>query len=97
MKPLSCHLVCAKAPQGGTECAVCTALVGLVEQLAVLHPGPIIDIMENYCRTLPEPAQDACIQFVNTYGRRGGPDHCRRPTPQPLTRGSPACRGVRCL
>jgi len=38
----------------------------------VLHPGPIIDVMENYCRTLPEPAQDACIQFVNTYGRPVG-------------------------
>ena len=56
--------------QGGTECAVCTALIGLFEQLAVIHPEPVIDIMEDYCRTLPEPPQSACITFVNTYGAR---------------------------
>ena len=55
--------------QGGTECAVCTALIGIFEQLAVINPAPIIDIMEEYCLNLPEPPQSACIEFVNTYGR----------------------------
>ena len=49
--------------------------MGLFEQLAVIHPEPVIDIMEDYCRSLPEPPQSACLDFVNTYGvqRAHGP------------------------
>ena len=96
---------CGGNLQGGTECAVCTALIGIFEQLAVINPAPIIDIMEEYCLNLPEPPQSACIEFVNTYGTQNAlppappppppPPPLRRPLRPPTARASAkAYRGV---
>eukprot|EP00058_Branchiostoma_floridae_P008751 XP_002594239.1 hypothetical protein BRAFLDRAFT_65090 [Branchiostoma floridae] len=45
---------------GGTNCAVCTVLVGIVEQLAQVYDEGAVDALERLCSFLPEQLQAPC-------------------------------------
>ncbi|XP_019638281.1 PREDICTED: acyloxyacyl hydrolase-like [Branchiostoma belcheri] len=45
---------------GGTNCIVCTVLVGLVEQLAQVYNEGAVEALERFCSFLPEQLQAPC-------------------------------------
>ena len=53
-----------KDVNGGTMCAVCTVLTGLIEQLAEVHNVSIAQAMDMFCQFLPEEVQDTCVAVV---------------------------------
>ena len=54
-----------KDVNGGTLCAVCTVLTGLVEQLAEVHNTTVAEAIDMFCHFLPEEVQDYCIDIAN--------------------------------
>eukprot|EP01116_Phalansterium_solitarium_P015007 TRINITY_DN329_c0_g1_i1.p1 TRINITY_DN329_c0_g1~~TRINITY_DN329_c0_g1_i1.p1 ORF type:complete len:611 (-),score=207.90 TRINITY_DN329_c0_g1_i1:488-2173(-) len=53
---------------GGTNCAVCTLGVTLLEQLSVIHDKPIEKVFDEICGYFPAEFQSICVYLVNTYG-----------------------------
>ncbi len=53
-----------KDVNGGTPCAVCAVLTGLVEQLAEVHNTTVTQAIDMLCQFLPEELQDACTAVV---------------------------------
>ena len=54
---------------GGIECAGCTILSSLLEQLSVLHNKPVEHVMDEICSFLPTGAKQTCEHFVAQYGK----------------------------
>ncbi|XP_056010482.1 acyloxyacyl hydrolase-like isoform X2 [Ostrea edulis] len=50
---------------GGTNCAVCTVVLGLAEQLSVIHNETVVRGLERLCNFLPPPYQGACKEFTD--------------------------------
>ena len=53
-----------KDVNGGTGCAVCTVLIGLVDQLTEIHNVSVAKAMDMFCHFLPEELQNLCIDLV---------------------------------
>lgn len=54
---------------GGTNCAVCTVLVTLVEQIAIVYNDTIEETLNNFCNYIPEGIfRLTCQQAVETFG-----------------------------
>eukprot|EP01139_Manchomonas_bermudensis_P025059 Amastigsp_a844187_23.p2 type:complete len:613 gc:universal Amastigsp_a844187_23:1-1839(+) len=54
---------------GGSNCAACTIVVGLLEQMAEINGRGIEDVLDKICSYFPAGViQDSCTYFVNTYG-----------------------------
>ena len=53
---------------GGTTCAGCSIVVGLVEQLAVLYNASVSEALEMFCSFLPGGFRVACDALVEEYG-----------------------------
>ena len=53
---------------GGVNCAACTILTGLVEQLAEIHNISIDKALSKFCGFLPSVFQDSCTALVDAYG-----------------------------
>ena len=49
---------------GGTGCAVCSVLSGLMQQLAEIHNTSVAHAMDKFCGFLPEPVQGVCRDLV---------------------------------
>ncbi|RNA11317.1 acyloxyacyl hydrolase [Brachionus plicatilis] len=58
-----------KDVNGGTNCAVCTVLVTLVEQIAIVYNDTIEETLFNFCNFIPEGLfRITCQQAVETFG-----------------------------
>lgn len=53
---------------GGVNCAACTIVTGLVEQLAEIYNISIDRALSKFCGFLPSGFQEACTTLVDTYG-----------------------------
>lgn len=53
---------------GGVGCAACTIVVGLLEQLAVLHNAPVQTVLDDICKLFPAGARQTCEYYVAQYG-----------------------------
>lgn len=53
---------------GGTTCAGCTIIVGLVEQMAELYNHSVVEAMDKLCGYLPTELHGACRLAIETYG-----------------------------
>ena len=54
---------------GGTNCAACTIIVGLTEQLSIVYNTSIEDSLDRLCGYLPEGIfRLTCQQAVSTFG-----------------------------
>ena len=67
---LASSLARADAAHGGIECAACTIVLGLAEQLAELHSQPIDHVIDDLCSYLPSPLSSACQTIINLYGKQ---------------------------
>lgn len=56
------------AEGGGIRCVACTAVVGLVEQLSVIHNKSVVDTMDMMCSYLPDVMQPPCQLLIEQYG-----------------------------
>lgn len=63
----------ASGANGGTECAVCTIGVGLVEQFAELHNKTASEALAEICKLLPSKLQQPCTEFVDLAGPCASP------------------------
>ena len=54
---------------GGKTCAGCTAVLGLVEQVAQINAGPITDAIKQVCGLLPSPYSWTCSTLISLYGK----------------------------
>lgn len=45
--------------------SVCTVVLGLAEQLSVIHNETVTKGLERLCKFLPEPYQGACKEFAD--------------------------------
>lgn len=61
----SVHEYSKLGTNGGTNCAVCTMVLGLAEQLSVIHNETVTKGLERLCKFLPEPYQGACKDFAD--------------------------------
>ncbi|XP_046386733.1 acyloxyacyl hydrolase-like [Ischnura elegans] len=55
----------ARGVNGGMECAVCTVLLGLTEQLAEIHNETLVEASMRICNMLPYPLKLYCSKSVN--------------------------------
>ena len=56
---------------GGTTCATCTVLVGLVEQLAEVYNVSIAEALDKYCGFFPSGGfQELCQSLVDLFARQ---------------------------
>lgn len=53
---------------GGTNCAACSVLLGLADQLAEIYNETIADSMSRFCNYLPNGFKEACTILVEEYG-----------------------------
>lgn len=53
-----------KDVNGGTTCAACSVLTGLVQQLAEIHNVSVAKAIEMFCHFLPEEVQGVCTSLV---------------------------------
>ena len=53
---------------GGSTCAGCGIIVGLVEQLSQLYNSTVDEAMEALCSYLPREIQGGCRVLIKTYG-----------------------------
>eukprot|EP01102_Stenamoeba_stenopodia_P006161 TRINITY_DN1696_c0_g1_i1.p1 TRINITY_DN1696_c0_g1~~TRINITY_DN1696_c0_g1_i1.p1 ORF type:complete len:637 (+),score=144.82 TRINITY_DN1696_c0_g1_i1:113-1912(+) len=53
---------------GGSVCVGCTAVVALVEQYSQIHNKSVEDALDDFCKFLPKPSDQPCIDFVDLYG-----------------------------
>jgi acyloxyacyl hydrolase len=53
---------------GGVGCIACTIVVGLLEQLAVLHNAPVQRVLDDVCKLFPAGARQTCEFYVAQYG-----------------------------
>jgi acyloxyacyl hydrolase len=53
---------------GGTNCATCSVLVSLIEQLAVIHDKEVEQVVDEICDLFPEEVAGLCTYLVDTYG-----------------------------
>lgn len=61
----SVHEYSKLGTNGGTNCAVCTVVLGLAEQLSVIHNETVTKGLERLCKFLPQPYQGACKEFAD--------------------------------
>lgn len=57
-----------KGVNGGTTCAACTVLTGLVAQLVEVHNASTAEALGMLCSFLPDQFQDLCKDVVETVG-----------------------------
>lgn len=53
---------------GGINCAGCTAIIGLVEQVAQVNAIPVTNAISQVCEMLPSPYNTACTTLIYWYG-----------------------------
>lgn len=53
---------------GGTDCAVCSVLLGLVDQLAEIYNETIADSMSRLCSYLPKGYTEGCKFLIDEFG-----------------------------
>ncbi|XP_021349956.1 acyloxyacyl hydrolase-like [Mizuhopecten yessoensis] len=53
---------------GGVSCATCTVIMGLTEQLSVIHNETIIHSLERLCNYLPDKYRQQCQIFTEFFG-----------------------------
>jgi acyloxyacyl hydrolase len=53
---------------GGTNCAGCTMIVSLIEQLAVIHDKEVEQVIDELCGIFPDEVTALCTYLVDTYG-----------------------------
>lgn len=58
-------IVSARGVNGGMECAVCTVVFGLTEQLAEIHNETLVAASMRICNMLPYPLKLYCSKSVN--------------------------------
>ncbi|XP_071812000.1 acyloxyacyl hydrolase-like [Apostichopus japonicus] len=51
---------------GGSNCAACTLIVSLAEQLSEIHNDTVIEGLDRLCKFLPDPYQQPCKDFMMT-------------------------------
>ncbi len=54
-----------KDVNGGTPCAACTILTGLMQQLAEIHNISVTKAMDKFCYFLPQEVQEACSAAIS--------------------------------
>ena len=55
-----------KDVNGGTDCAACSILTGLMQQLAEIHNVSVARAMDMFCHFLPEEVQKVCSRLIDT-------------------------------
>ncbi|XP_065191939.1 acyloxyacyl hydrolase-like [Sycon ciliatum] len=53
---------------GGSACAGCAIMVGLVEQLSQLHNATVVEAIDKLCGYLPKDLHGPCDYLAKTYG-----------------------------
>lgn len=53
---------------GGTACATCDVVFGLVEQTSTIHNESLVKAMERLCNLLPGSFQKPCKTFLDLFG-----------------------------
>eukprot|EP00003_Mantamonas_plastica_P021532 TRINITY_DN349_c0_g1_i8.p1 TRINITY_DN349_c0_g1~~TRINITY_DN349_c0_g1_i8.p1 ORF type:complete len:485 (+),score=158.52 TRINITY_DN349_c0_g1_i8:34-1455(+) len=51
-----------------TDCAACTIILSLMEQLAVINEQSIENVVDEFCDLFPPEFEKICTYFVNNYG-----------------------------
>ncbi|XP_045193790.2 acyloxyacyl hydrolase-like isoform X1 [Mercenaria mercenaria] len=59
---------CHSDSNGGSTCATCDVLMGLVEQTAVIHNETLINSLERLCNYLPDQFKNPCMRFLEYIG-----------------------------
>jgi acyloxyacyl hydrolase len=54
-----------KDVNGGTSCAVCSVLTGLMQQLAEIHNSSVAEAIDAFCQVLPQEVQKDCTEAVS--------------------------------
>eukprot|EP01091_Cochliopodium_minus_P014608 TRINITY_DN4991_c0_g1_i1.p1 TRINITY_DN4991_c0_g1~~TRINITY_DN4991_c0_g1_i1.p1 ORF type:complete len:566 (-),score=151.84 TRINITY_DN4991_c0_g1_i1:74-1771(-) len=54
--------------KGNVTCAACTIVVGLLEQMALIHNNSVEQEVDKVCDLFPAEFKDTCIYFVDNYG-----------------------------
>lgn len=52
---------------GGTTCAACSILVGLVEQLTQIYNISVADAIDKFCNFLPSGFKEGCVMIVKDF------------------------------
>lgn len=55
---------------GGTNCAGCTIIVGLLEQLVLIRNTTVDKVLDDICGYFPNEFQSICDYYVNNYGEK---------------------------
>jgi acyloxyacyl hydrolase len=61
-------LTTSKSSEDGTGCAVCTILVGVLEQYIEVHNSSVVSTLEKVCDLFPNKTKDACELAVKIFG-----------------------------
>eukprot|EP00043_Microstomoeca_roanoka_P000402 m.27633 g.27633 ORF g.27633 m.27633 type:complete len:573 (-) comp10289_c1_seq1:105-1823(-) len=78
---------------GGTDCAVCTIVVALIEQYAELHNATASAAMSEICNLLPKTWQPNCKSLIDEVGPYIIEFIDNRETPDVVCKGIKVCTG----
>jgi len=54
---------------GGVDCAACTIITSLIQQLSVIHDKPVEDVVAELCDYFTPEFKQICVYLVDTYGQ----------------------------
>ena len=86
------HQLLLKDVNGGTGCAVCTVLVGLMQQLAEIHNTSVSQALQMFCHYLPDQAQEVCTEAVEALAPELIELLDQRETPDVICNAASICR-----
>lgn len=67
LSPMYKHDIFSRDTNGGTTCAACAVVVGLVEQLAEIYNISVADSIAKFCSFFPAGFHEACKLLVEDY------------------------------
>lgn len=70
----------AGGANGGSDCASCTIVLGVVEHLSMLYNETIVQSLDRFCNYLPTEFKAFCKEAVDFAGRISilSSDRCQR-------------------
>jgi len=60
--------VSAGSRNGGSNCALCTVAMALIEQTALVNALPVLSVIRELCAFLPFPYDYTCQTVIDSYG-----------------------------
>jgi acyloxyacyl hydrolase len=59
----------ARGVNGGSDCATCTIVLGVVEHLSILYNESIVQSLDRFCNYLPTEFKAFCKEAVDFLGK----------------------------